>query len=143
MKGIFQCKESGPISTAYHRMSCKPEYLDLWSEYIPHDWLFKKCTGILHHGGSSTVAMSLLSKRPQLICPVLFDQHHWAETLVWKNLGVRLPSAKYLTVEELSKNLLLICRREMADSIDAVYAEIVKENGVKNALFEIDKILHK
>ncbi len=143
MEGIFQCKENGRIQKTFDELSNELHNLRLWSLVAPHQWLFQKCAAILHHGGSGTVATSLLAKRPQLICPVMFDQEHWAEIVVWKNLGVRLSPANNLTVEELRTKLTLITNTEMNDSIDCVYTEIVKENGVKNALIEIDKILHK
>ncbi len=143
MQGIFQCKEIGPISSAFCQLSWKPERLTVWSMYAPHEWLFEKCAAILHHGGSGTMATALLSRKPQLICPVLFDQHHWAEVIAWKSLGVQLPSVKQLTLKELRSNLLLVCSGQMADNIDAVCAETVKEDGVRNALIEMDNVLCK
>ncbi len=142
MEGIFQCKENGPIQKTFDKLSKKLQNLRLWNSVAPHQWLFHKCVAILHHGGSGTVATSLLTKRPQLICPVMFDQEHWAEIVVWKSLGIRLTPANNLTVKELRAKLtLVVTSTEITDSIDFVYTEIVKEDGVKNALLEIDKIL--
>ena len=32
-------------------------------KYAPHDWLFKQCDYIVHHGGAGTVGASLQGKK--------------------------------------------------------------------------------
>lgn len=141
MEGILQCREDGLIQKAYNNLSTSPQNLMVYTKCIPHQWLFQKCVAILHHGGSGTVATSLLAKKPQLISPVMFDQEHWAEAIVWKNLGVRLSPVKHLTAKELSSGLKLVSDKDVTANIEVVYSELVKENGVKNALAEIEKLL--
>ncbi len=31
---------------------------------VPHDWLFPRCAGVIHHGGAGTTAAGLLAVRP-------------------------------------------------------------------------------
>ena len=45
----------------------------------PHDWLFPKVKVVVHHGGAGTVAASLRSGRPSVICPFVTDQFFWGE----------------------------------------------------------------
>ena len=141
MEGLLQCRGDGPIQQAYNNLSTSPQSLMVYTKCIPHQWLFEKCVAIIHHGGSGTVATSLLAKKPQLISPVMFDQEHWAELIVWKKLGVRLSPVKLLTLKELSLSLKLVCDKDITANIEAVYSELVKEDGVKNALAEIEKLL--
>lgn len=141
MEGMFQCIEGGTVQEAYHQLSTKFMNLSLWTKEASHQWLFPKCVAILHHGGSGTVATALFAKRPQLISPVMFDQEHWAEVVEWKNLGARLSPASSLTVEELSAKLKLVCSLATAENIELVHREIIKDDGIKKVITEIEKAL--
>ena len=139
---IFQCLPDGIIGQNYAKLANKPEKLHLWVGEAPHYWLFSKCAVILHHGGSGTVATALHTKKPQIICPVMFDQEFWAEHLSWKQLAVRCSSLKQLTDKELIKALKSSCSGgDMAKRIEELACELFKENGVKTALNEIKKIM--
>jgi len=74
MEAIFQCTQGGLISQTYSTLKHHPKRVYLWTKPIPHLWLFEKCSAILHNGGSRTVASALLTRKPQIICPVMFDQ---------------------------------------------------------------------
>ena len=143
MEGIFQCKESGPAQEAFQKLANMPQKLKLWNKEASHQWLFEKCAAVMHHGGTGTVATSLLAKRPQLVCPVMFDQEYWAEVIVWKNLGLRLSPAKDLTVEELSGKLKQALNSDISKSVDLMHTEMIQEDGVSTALKEIEKVMLK
>lgn len=51
----------------------------------PHDWLFPRMHGLIHHCGVGTLAAGLRSGVPQILCPVMLDQFHNADTI--KSLG--------------------------------------------------------
>ncbi|MEU9112055.1 glycosyltransferase [Streptomyces sp. NPDC048483] len=50
-------------------------------EEAPHDRLFPRMSSIVHHGGAGTTAAALTSGRPQVVCPLSFDQPFWAERM--------------------------------------------------------------
>ncbi len=43
----------------------------------PHSWLFPRCAGIVHHGGSGTTHEAVRWGKPSLVCPVFGDQPFW------------------------------------------------------------------
>ena len=44
---------------------------------VPHDWLFPRVRGVVHHGGAGTFAAGLLAACPTLIVPFFGDQSFW------------------------------------------------------------------
>ena len=71
----------------------------------------------------------------------MFDQEFWAEHLSWKELAVRCSSLKQLKHEELVRALRFSCSHDMAQRIEKMTCELLKENGVGTALSEIKKCL--
>jgi len=47
----------------------------------PHEWLFPRVSGVLHHGGAGTVAAGLRAGKPTLVCPFFGDQFFWGMAL--------------------------------------------------------------
>ena len=43
-------------------------------ESAPHDWLFPRCSAVVHHGGAGTVHEGLRWGRPTIVCPLTVDQ---------------------------------------------------------------------
>ena len=64
----------------------------LIKEFIPHDAVFRRSKGILHHGGVGTMAAALRSGIPQVIMPFNVDQPFWAKRLF--DLGYSLKPLK-------------------------------------------------
>jgi hypothetical protein len=63
---------------------------------LSHDVLLPRCAVLLHHGGAGTVAAALRCGIPQLVCPLHFDQHQWAERIAWMGCGVQLSASMLL-----------------------------------------------
>lgn len=64
----------------------------LIKDFLPHDAIFKRSKGILHHGGVGTMAAALRSGVPQVIMPFQVDQPFWAKRLF--DLGYSLKPLK-------------------------------------------------
>lgn len=60
--------------------------------FLPHDAVFSRAQGILHHGGVGTMAAALRSGRPQVMMPFNVDQPFWAKRLF--DLGYALRPLK-------------------------------------------------
>lgn len=54
---------------------------------VPHAWLLRRCSAVLHHGGSGTTAAALRAGVAQVIVPMMMDQFLWAERVAWLDLG--------------------------------------------------------
>ncbi|WP_245865400.1 glycosyltransferase [Prauserella marina] len=50
-------------------------------DQAPHDWLFPRKAAVVHHGGGGTTAAALAAGRPQVVCPFVADQPHWAQRM--------------------------------------------------------------
>ncbi|KAB2629958.1 sterol 3-beta-glucosyltransferase UGT80A2-like [Pyrus ussuriensis x Pyrus communis] len=100
----------------------------------PHDWLFKRCSGVVHHGGAGTTAAGLKAECPTTIIPFFGDQSFWGERVHARGVG---PAP--IPVEEFSLEKLVDAIRFMLDPMVKERAvEIAKamdsEDGVKGAV---------
>lgn len=86
----------------------------------PHDWLFKHCAAVVHHGGAGTTHQCLRSGKPMLICPVFADQPFWGKRIAALGAGPKPIKMKDLTTSKLTKalaELQLPGYRTVAESI--------------------------
>ncbi|KAJ4324623.1 hypothetical protein N0V94_001193 [Neodidymelliopsis sp. IMI 364377] len=96
-------------------------------ENTPHDWLFPRCSAVVHHGGAGTCAIGLKCAKPTMIVPFFGDQPFWGamvskakagahECIPYKNLNAeRLAKGiKECLTDEAKKNV-----QKIADSIEA------------------------
>ena len=141
MEAIFQCTQDGSIAKAFAQLSVKPKGVYIWTSPTPHQWLFQRCSIILHHGGSGTVAAALLAQRPQIICPVMFDQSFWAEHLSWKGLAYQCPHVGRLGARKLTHAMRVMLGADVRKYVADVGTALSKEDGVKDALSKIEKLL--
>ena len=80
-------------------------------EAAPHDWLFPKMAGVVHHGGAGTTAAGLRAGKPSLICPFIVDQPFWGRRVQALGAGPTPIHQKDLAVDNLASAL-----RDLVDS---------------------------
>ena len=68
----------------------------------PHDWLFARCSAVVHHGGAGTTAATLRAGLPSVVIPVFGDQLLWAERLQTLNVAPSALPRRQLTVTKLA-----------------------------------------
>ncbi|MEO0407984.1 MAG: glycosyltransferase [Cyanobacteria bacterium P01_A01_bin.135] len=78
---------------------------------VPHDWLFPKMRGAIHHGGAGTTATTLKAGIPSIVVPFFADQPAWGQQL--ENLGISPTTIPRL---ELSHERLAVGIRAIVDS---------------------------
>ncbi|MFD1152422.1 glycosyltransferase, partial [Saccharothrix hoggarensis] len=67
------------LATGWGGIATGPSSRDvLVIDQAPHDWLFPRTSAVVHHGGAGTTAAALASGTPQVVCPFVADQPHWA-----------------------------------------------------------------
>ncbi|KAF9104596.1 Sterol 3-beta-glucosyltransferase [Mortierella sp. AM989] len=99
---------------------------------VPHDWLFPKLAGAVHHGGAGTTAASLRAGIPTVIKPYFGDQNFWAQRIEEAGVGVWCHD---LTVKKLSASLKTITTDEkMIKKAQAMGERIRAEDGVGTAI---------
>ena len=83
--------------------------------------LFKRVAAIVHHGGAGTTTTAALSGTPQVIVPIVYDQHYWAERVHALGIGAaHAPGA--LAADSLTSALARILRPEAAARAQSIAA---------------------
>jgi sterol 3beta-glucosyltransferase len=105
------------------------------TESVPHDWLFPRCAGVVHHGGAGTTGAALRAGVPSLVVPFAGDQFLWGRRVFALGLGPRPIPRWRLTADALADDLLTIAgdqamRRRAAEFGAAIRAE----DGVARAV---------
>jgi vancomycin aglycone glucosyltransferase len=77
---------------------------------VPHDLLFARLAGIVHHGGAGTIATAARAGRPQLIVPHMMDQFYWADRVHAVGIGPRAIRRRALDARRLASGLEALTR---------------------------------
>lgn len=109
---------------------------------IPHDWLFPRTAGVVHHGGAGTTASALRAGVPSLVCPFFGDQAYWAARVHDLGAGPKPLPARRLTVPVLAQRLYAL-------TTDTAYTEAARrlgrtltaENGTARACSVLDRLV--
>ncbi|XP_044482342.1 sterol 3-beta-glucosyltransferase UGT80A2-like isoform X2 [Mangifera indica] len=100
----------------------------------PHDWLFLRCSAVIHHGGAGTTAAGLKAACPTTIVPFFGDQPFWGERVHARGLG-----PPPIPVEDFSLDKLVHAINFMLDDkVKQCAVELAKamenEDGVTGAV---------
>ncbi|KAL8683412.1 MAG: hypothetical protein Q9186_000674 [Xanthomendoza sp. 1 TL-2023] len=69
---------------------------------VPHDWLFRHVSCVVHHGGAGTTAAGIAAGKPTVIVPFFGDQPFWGSMVAKAGAGPRPIPYKHLTSEKLA-----------------------------------------
>jgi UDP:flavonoid glycosyltransferase YjiC (YdhE family) len=99
---------------------------------VPHDWLFPRLAGAVHHGGAGTTAAGLRAGIPIVIKPYFGDQYFWAQRVEEAGVGIWCHD---LTVKKLSAALTVITTDDkMIKKAQLMGERIRAEDGVGTAI---------
>lgn len=106
---------------------------------VPHDALFERVAGVVHHGGAGTVAAGLRAGCPTLVVPFVFDQFFWARRVELSGAGPR--SVPYARLEEgaLASALAALGEPGVRAAAERLGARIREEDGVARAVAAIER----
>ena len=108
----------------------------------PHDWLFPRMAGVIHHGGAGTTAAGLRAGVPTTVVSHMADQPYWGRRV--HELGV---GGNLIRRHELNADSLAAAIREMTDTpqiaanAQALSQKIRQEDGVMAAVKVFDQLL--
>lgn len=114
----------------------------LLMERAPHDWIFPRMAGVVHHGGVGTTAAGLRAGVPTLVVPFFGDQFYWGKKVHQLGVGPEPLPRKKLSVDRLA-----IALQQLAEdqSIRQRAAELGKrireEDGTGTAVNHINRYL--
>ncbi|GMH97452.1 hypothetical protein TrST_g12668 [Triparma strigata] len=107
----------------------------------PHDWLFTRMAGVVHHGGAGTVAAGLRASKPTLVCPFFGDQFFWGEVVNRAGVGPKPIPAQEITSERLALAFTQLKSDEMKAKAVKMAEAFEKEDGVGDGIAAFHKQL--
>ncbi|MFB9905418.1 glycosyltransferase [Allokutzneria oryzae] len=111
-------------------------------DQAPHDWLFPRTAAVVHHGGGGTTAAALAAGRPQIVCPFVADQPHWAQRMHAVGVAPAPVRQQQLTVERLATAITeAVSSPAMRENAAALGAAIRAEDGAVAAVRALEEHL--
>ena len=96
---------------------------------VPHDWLFKHVSCVVHHGGAGTTAAGIALGIPTVIVPFFGDQPFWGAMVAKAGAGPLPVPSKHLTAEHLAAAILEALNPAMLERAQELGEKIKSEQG--------------
>jgi sterol 3beta-glucosyltransferase len=107
---------------------------------VPHEWLFPRCTALVHHGGAGTTASGLRAGLPAVVVPFFGDQFFWAWRVHELGAGPHWIPRKRLTAQRLAAAVhQAVHDAGMRAAARAISARIRSEDGVGRGVSLIEE----
>ena len=119
-------------------------YLHLLDKPIPHSIVFPECDAIIHHGGCGTTHSAARAGKPQLILPIILDQHYWGNRISDLETGpdrLKISKATYTRLEQRINDL--INNDKYKKNAISLGEKIREEDGVKKVCEFIENHLSR
>jgi len=107
----------------------------------PHDWLFPRTSLVVHHGGSGTTHTAARTGVPSVVVPFAADQFFWADRLRQAGVAAEALSWKHLGADQLASRMEFARTDEVAVRARALGKKMRAEEGLRNAVASIEKIM--
>lgn len=101
---------------------------------VPHDWLFREVSCVIHHGGAGTTAAGLALGCPTIIIPFFGDQQFWGGIVAMAGAGPTPVPHKQLTVEKLTDAIRTALEPSIKERAQEIAAKMQKESGVADGV---------
>jgi UDP:flavonoid glycosyltransferase YjiC (YdhE family) len=96
---------------------------------VPHDWLFKHVSCVVHHGGAGTTAASIAAGRPTLVVPFFGDQPFWGAMVARAGAGPEPIPHKQLTADKLADAIDFCLKPENLERAKKLGSKVAAERG--------------
>jgi len=111
---------------------------------VPHEWLFPRLKGIVHHGGAGTTAAALRAGVPSTIVPFGVDQPFWAWRVAKIGVGCVPIPRKKLTGDNLAEAFTRMSNDETMKRLAFKLGEELRgEDGVAKGIDYIENFIEK
>lgn len=107
---------------------------------VPHDELFPRLAGVIHHGGAGSAAAGLRAGVPSLAVPAMFDQTYHARRLFELGVGPRPVPLPRVTSARLAARLGELTGEEYVEPAARVGVAARTVDGTAAALREISAL---
>lgn len=136
LKALKDTGQRGVIDRGWGGLGILPEVPDyvFLLEECPHDWLFPRCSAVVHHGGAGTTATGLKAGCPTTIVPFFGDQFFWGDRIHQRGLGPAPIPISQLSVETLTDAIRFMLQPEVKSQAMELAKLIENEDGVAAAV---------
>lgn len=108
---------------------------------VPHEALFGRVAGVVHHGGSGTVGSGLRAGRPTLVVPFIYDQFFWGRCVADAGVGPRPVPFAGLRADRLAAAFARLGDPDVVAAAGRLGERIRAEDGVARAVGAIERAL--
>ncbi|KAK7520486.1 uncharacterized protein IWZ02DRAFT_265520 [Phyllosticta citriasiana] len=96
---------------------------------VPHDWLFKHVSCVVHHGGAGTTAAGIACGKPTVVVPFFGDQPFWGAMVAKAGAGPMPTPYKHLTADKLAESIQEALKPSSRERAEELAAKISRERG--------------
>ncbi|KAJ6786514.1 hypothetical protein PWT90_09429 [Aphanocladium album] len=96
---------------------------------VPHDWLFKRASCVVHHGGAGTTAAGITAGRPTVVVPFFGDQPFWGAMVSRAGAGPDPIPHKQLTASKLAEAIRFCLKPDSLARAKELAGKIAQERG--------------
>lgn len=96
---------------------------------IPHDWLFKRVSAVVHHGGAGTTAAGILAGNPTIVVPFFGDQPFWGAMIARAGAGPVPVPYKELAADTLASAILKALEPETVKNAKRLSGGLAEDQG--------------
>jgi hypothetical protein len=96
---------------------------------VPHDWLFKHVSCVVHHGGAGTTAAGIAAGRPTVVVPFFGDQPFWGAMVARAGAGPHPIPHKQLTADKLADAINFCLEPESLERAQELASRVTAEQG--------------
>lgn len=111
-------------------------------DFAPHDWLFPKMAGVVHHGGAGTTAAGIRAGVPATVVSHMADQPYWGRRVHELGIGAPFIRRHKLTSERLAEAIRYMTDDPaIAENAQNLSRKIEAEDGVAEAVKVFQRLL--
>ncbi|MEZ4391131.1 MAG: glycosyltransferase [Polyangiales bacterium] len=104
------------------------------ADAIPHDWLYPRVRGVVHHGGAGTTGAALRAGVPAQVVPFMMDQPFWGHLVADLGVGPAPIPRRRLSEDRLARALEAMVRDDAMAARAAELGEKIRaEDGAAEA----------
>lgn len=113
---------------------------------VPHDWLFRRVSCVVHHGGAGTSAAGIAAGKPTVVVPFFGDQPFWGAMIAKAGAGPKPVPQKQLTADNLAEAIQEALKPQTLERARLLSSKISQEKGSNvgaqsfHQFLEVDKL---
>lgn len=115
-----------------------PENVHRVTGFVPHDWLFPRCSVIVHHCGAGTSHEAAASRVPSIPVPISMDQPFWADRLHRLGIAASPLNPRRPDVELVRWAVAKAESEPVGQAAAVIGAQMASESGLRTAVAKLE-----